>query len=281
MSSATHLGARRQAEHAPVAMPGIGSVRLAWQVFCSALAYEVHATQGRRDDWHPDADTLVGVSTTTRFVHRGLGPTASTWAYRVVAVDHEGVRFVTPVVTATTRTSVTVTGRPLATVGAFDGSGTELAMSSSGYVHYRTTFPRDVDFRYGFDRPEVHWSYVQPGPEDAWAGRCAHRFRLRFDLQDVPEHDVDFALWLVDRHPTRGGTAAVSVNGALVETLLFDDPLSDAAMRLVLPGAGAGPAVYERVIPRSVLQPGENVVDIVKDHGSWIAYDAIGVFARP
>lgn len=270
----------RVTDRALVLTPEVGSMRLSWRAFGPMVAYEVHAVAGRRESWQPNGSTLVAVTTTPGFVHRGLGAYGAAWSYRVLAVTSAGEHLMTPVAVATTPTSVTVSGRPIAVVGAFDGSGIDLAISSSGFVHYRTTFPADVDFRYGFDAPERRWSYVQPGPEDAWAGRRSHRFRLRFDLDEIPERDVDLAVWLVDRHPTRAGSATVSVNGAALETMLFDETVGERHASLVVPGTGAGPFHFEVPVPRAMLHLGENTVDIAKEHGSWIAYDAIGVFGR-
>lgn len=263
-----------------VLVPEVGAIRLSWKPFGAVSAYEVHGVQGRRENWSPNSATLLSVTTGTRFVHRGLGPRSGTWSYRIIAVTSHGEHLMTTIAVASSRTSVTVTGRPVAVVGAFDGNGLDLAISTSGFVHYRTTFPADVDFRYGFDRPDRRWSYVQPGPEDAWAGRRSHRFRLRFDLDEIPTDDLDLALWLVDRHPTRAGSASIEVNGQALESLLFDETIGEVHASLVVPGSGAGPAHFETAVPRGALRLGENVLDIAKDHGSWIAYDAVGIFAR-
>ncbi|NNG38009.1 hypothetical protein HJ588_01795 [Flexivirga sp. ID2601S] len=267
------------------AVGDVGSVRLTWREVPGASGYRVHGVATpRTGSWEPDERNLLATHAEPRFVHDGLGPLAVNWSYAVVPVlDHP----VPPLgaVTVSTRTSVTVTGEPVATVGSFDGSGLELALAPTGFVHYRSTFPRDVDFRYGYDRADVTWSYLQPGPDDAWAGRRGHRFRLRFDLDRLPAADLDFALWLVDRHATRAGSATLVLNGDTEQTIFFDDPVardrppaSDASA--AVPGLGGGPAYIERTVDRRCLQVGENTIDVVKDHGSWIAYDAVGVFAR-
>ncbi len=283
MSSATALVSWHIGDQNLTSTAGIGEVKLTWRPIPDVAAYEVHAVRGvdHEPEWMPTAATLLAVTAGTRFVHRGLGPEAARWSYRVAAVTSYGEHLTTPVTTGRSTTSVTVHGTPLAVVGRFDGSGLDLAISATGFVHYRTTFPHDVDFRYGFDAPEYRWSYVQPGPEDAWAGRRRHRFKLRFDLDRVPDQDVDLALWLVDRHPTRAGSASLSINGIQLESLLFDETTGEGHASLVVPGSGAGPAYFEPVVPRSALVEGENVLEIAKDHGSWIAYDAIGVFQRP
>ncbi|NHN55389.1 hypothetical protein G9U51_06275 [Calidifontibacter sp. DB0510] len=262
------------------AVGDVGIIRLHWRAQTGVCGYEVHGVSGAAGDWRPSPGTLLATVDEPRFAHRGLGALAQRWSYRVLPA---GVlpSPLPPPQPAVSRTSVTVTGIPLATVGSFDGSGLELALAPTGFVHYQSTFPRDVDFRHGLDRADVRWSYLQPGPDDAWAGRRGHRFRLRFDLDEVPDHDVDLALWLVDRHPSRAGSATVSLNGTRVDTLFFDEPATAQVEGAVRPGAGAGPAYLEHPIGREHLQLGENVLDIEKDQGSWIAYDALGVFGRP
>jgi hypothetical protein len=281
MSSATALVSWHLVQQGLATASDIGSVKLTWRPIDDVAAYEVHARCGDGTGWMPSSATLLGVTTAPRFVHRGLGPCATTWSYRIAAVTPYGVHLTTPAVVGRSTTSVTVDGSPLAVVGRFDGSGLDLAISATGFVHYRTTFPHDVDFRYGFDAPERRWSYVQPGPEDAWAGRRRHCFKLRFDLDELPEEDVDLALWLVDRHPTRAGSATLSINGYQLESFILDETTGEGNAALVVPGSGAGPAYFEPVVPRSALVVGENVLEVAKDHGSWIAYDAVGIFRRP
>lgn len=281
MSSAAEIGMPwRHADRELLLTPKVGAIGLSWRPLGALVPCEVHGLPGFCTDWQPTAETLISVTTAGRFTHANLGPHASAWSYRVVATVG-GEHIVTSAAVASSLTSVTITGTPLAVVGAFDGSGRELAISTSGFVHYRTNFPADVDFRYGFDRPDRRWSFVQPGPEDAWAGRRNHRFRLRFELDAIPSQDVDLALWLVDRHPTRAGSANLTINGHRLESLLFDETIGEVHESLVVPGTGAGPAHFESAVPRSALRLGENVLDIAKDNGSWIAYDAVGVFARP
>lgn len=289
MAFAAHLPAPDVGSPGPVlrAVGDVGRIRLVWRVAPGdAGDWDVHgiATEDAARSWTPTHATLLATVSEPRFAHEGLGPAAQRWSYRVVpALDS----FLHPIgqVSASSRTSVVLSGRPVAVVGSFDGSGLELALAPTGFVHYQSTFPRDVDFRFGFDRPEVTWSYLQPGPDDAWAGRRGHRFRLRFDLDRAPEQDLDLALWLIDRHATRAGSASLLVNGCAGESLFFDEPSastasSPATTRASAPEPGGGPAYIERAIDRRLLRVGENIIDLVKDHGSWIAYDAVGVFAR-
>lgn len=267
------------------AVGGVGSIRLAWRELPDVTAYRVHGRPADEFSSHPDATKLLATNLLAtvdepRFVHEGLGPISTQWVYAVqpLGSDHDD-RPLT--LTAASQTSVTRTGVPVATVGEFDGSDRGLALAPTGFALYRSKFPRDVDFRFGYDKPETTWSYLHPGPDDAWAGRCAHRFRLRFDLDRCPDADLDLAIWLVDRHPAHAGSATIAVNGAPTERVFFDDPLAvGESVTVGAPMRGAGPAYIERAVDRGRLRAGENTIDLIKDHGSWIAYDAVGVFAR-
>ncbi|TWE09973.1 polysaccharide lyase family protein [Rudaeicoccus suwonensis] len=290
MAFAAHLPTTDVGSTGPVlrTVGDVGRIRLVWRVPTDdAGDWDVHgiATDDAARSWTPTRETLLATVSEPRFAHEGLGPAAQRWSYRVVPAPASLHPPLGPI-TATSRTSVVLSGRPVAVVGSFDGSGLELALAPTGFVHYQSTFPRDVDFRFGFDRPEVTWSYLQPGPDDAWAGRRGHRFRLRFDLDRAPEQDLDLALWLTDRHATRAGSASVLVNGCPGESLFFDEASASSTVSLPAttrasgPEPGGGPAYIEREIDRRLLRVGENIIDLVKDHGSWIAYDAVGVFAR-
>ncbi|MEV5540515.1 hypothetical protein AB0L13_27075 [Saccharopolyspora shandongensis] len=50
--------------------------------------------------------------------------------------------------------------------------------------------------------------------------------------------------------------------------------------RIARPGSPLKPSYPERPLPAELFRAGKNVLELHKDEGSWIAYDAIGVFAR-
>ncbi|WP_052595528.1 hypothetical protein [Luteipulveratus mongoliensis] len=263
-------------------------ISLTWQQPGSfdAASFTVHGQRVHKSPaprLRPSEDHLLATVREPLFLHHGLAPQGERWEYLVQALDRAGaVQAASDAVEATSRTSVTVTGHPVATVGSFNGQGLELALSPSGFVRYQSVFPADVDFTHGRDRADTSWSYLQPGPDDAWAGRRGHRFRLRFWLDEQPEDDLDLALWLTDRHPVRAGAAGLLVNGRRLDPLIFADEVEppETPAGGDVPGHGAGPAYIERSLRRGLFVAGENILEIVKDQGSWIAYDALGIFAR-
>ncbi|TDD14817.1 hypothetical protein E1218_32450 [Kribbella turkmenica] len=226
---------------------------------------------------------LLGKTVYPHFVHRGLGFTGVPRTYRVVTVDAAGNRSKPSAPAAATNlTSVTVSGVPVATVGAFDGKGSELALSPNGYASYPTRFPSDVDYTFGTSTPAADWSYLLPGPADRWAESKSHRARFRFELAAVPEQDLDLALWLIDSHASLAGSAVLSVNGTEVERLTFANGATKGSLIAdsTYPGSPLKPSYLEKPLPRSLFRAGQNVLELFKDNGSWIAYDALGIYAR-
>lgn len=241
--------------------------------------YAVYAEPGPGTD----AAAFVAKTVYPRFVHRSLGPRAQTWSYRMVTVNAAGARSrLSDRVMATSIESVSVSGVPIGVVGAFDGKGLELALSPDGYARYPTTFPDGVDYRYGTDEPGRDWSYLHPGPADSWAGRRSHTFRLRFDVSELPTRGVDLALWLIDSHASIPGSAVLTLNGTEVDRQAFAPGATRGSLEgdSTRPGSPLKPSYIERAMPAELLRIGENLLGIQKDEGSWIAYDAVGLFAR-
>lgn len=227
--------------------------------------------------------TLLAKTVYPQYVHRGLGAAGVTRSYRVVTVDAAGNRSrPSPAVAVANKTSVTVSGRPIARVGQYDGKGSEFALSPNRSAEYRTVFPAGVDYTYGVSVPGKDWSYLQPGPADSWAGRKNHRFRFRFDLAELPTQDVDLALWLIDSHASIPGSVLLSVNGTEVERFTFAKGATKGSLIAdsTYPGSPLKPSYYERPLPRGLFTAGQNVVELYKDEGSWIAFDGFGLYAR-
>ncbi|RZT15106.1 polysaccharide lyase family 4-like protein [Kribbella sp. VKM Ac-2569] len=227
--------------------------------------------------------TLIGKTVYPHFVHRGLDFTGVTRSYSVVTVDAAGNRSAQSAAAAVANlTSVTISGTPIATVGTFDGKGSELALSPKGYAEYPTRFPSDVDYTFGTSTPSADWSYLLPGPGDKWAGTKNHRATFRFDLPAVPEQDLDLALWLIDSHASLAASALLTINGTEAGRLTFANGATKGSTIAdsTYPGSPLKPSYLELPLPKALFRSGQNVLEIFKDQGSWIAYDALGVFAR-
>lgn len=270
--------------HGLTATGGLATVELAWQPYRGRLVdhYEVHALRrpGRAPADALSPATLLTRTLYPRFTHL-VGPEARTRHYTVVAVVDSGARTrPAPSVPAANERSVAA-GRAVAQVGAFDHKGLEFALSPNRSAQYLTVFPDDVDYRHGTSAPGRDWCYLHPGPGDSWAGRRAHTFTLRFTLDTAPRQGLDFALWLTDSHATAPGAADLAVNGHPVRTLSFRGGATRGSLEGDATRAGSPlkPSYYELPLPADVFTAGENVLTLRKTSGSWIAYDALGVFA--
>ena len=255
------------------ATPGIGWIDLTWEA----------------DSYHPLVDhfavyasdspfaqgELIGKTVYTRLRHDNIGPRGRTWYYRVVTVDAAGNRsWPSPVLRASSLTSVTVSGSPVAVIGDYDRKSLELALAPNGYQQYATRFPNGPDYAFGSSSPDADWPYLHPGPADKWAGSKAHTFRFRFPLPSVRK--LVLAVWLIDTHATNPGRLAVSCNGASVADVALDKGATKGST--IGDGPLLRPSIVEVPLPWNTLRVGENVITLGKASGSWHAYDAVGVF---
>jgi hypothetical protein len=262
----------------------LGRIRVAWDGAAYRPLvdhYAVYASQS--PDVPIDPSALLGKTVYSSFVHSRLGGAARTWHYRVVVVDAAGERSrPSGTATGTSAESVTVSGRPLATVGTFDHKSLELALAPNGSGQYSARFGTGVDFTYGVDTPGADWSYIHPGPADAWAGSRPHRFTFRFTLDTVPAGEAWVAVWLIDTHATNPGAATLILNGTPVREVALEKGATRGSLEgdATLPGSPLKPSYVELPLPRGALRPGENILEIVKNTGSWHVYDALGIYVR-
>ena len=66
-------------------------------------------------------------------------------------------------------------------IGAEDRDNAEFALAPSHYDQ----FTEDAFYRIGVSQPQTDWPYVQPGPNDAWAGSRPHTFTIVFGLNNI------------------------------------------------------------------------------------------------
>lgn len=227
------------------------------------------------------AESLLAKTVYANFVHSKLGGPARTFSYRVVTVDAAGDRSrPSRTVVGTSAQSVTVSGRPIATVGTFDQKSLEFALAPNLSAQFTARFGTGVDYTYGVDAPGVDWSYIHPGPSDAWAGRKAHRFTFRFTVDAVPAGEVWLAIWLIDTHATIPGTVVLGLNGTTVREVALEKGATRGSLEgdATRPGSPLKPSYVELPLPKAALVAGENVLTIDKTSGSWHVYDAVGVY---
>jgi hypothetical protein len=244
--------------------------------------YRVHGVQGDGVPFSPSRDNLLAKTVYPRLVHQ-LDPRGETWTYQVVAVSDAGApsKPSDPLV-ASSKPSVVATGVPVATIGEFDARTLEHRFAPSRYAQIPITYPDAVyEYVQGRDTPATAWPYLLPGPGDAWAGNKAYTARWHLHLENTPAHAHDLAIWLVDT--TRlGGTLRIVIN----DTTLADVDLPAGGTRgsregdATVPGTALVRSYHELEVPAELLQAGPNVVEFVLAEGGWVAWDAVGMFAR-
>jgi len=161
-------------------------------------------------------------------------------------------------------------GRSLWKVGRDDGSDAEFALAPGGYASYRD----DGFFVVGRSDPKRDWPYVQPGPDDGWAGRRRHAFTVVFGVK---------------ARPSGGGTCTLEI--ALVDSQSRTPPelkieLNGHDRRHRLAPGGGDASIVGRVdqakharvqisFPVETLRQGPNVLTISTLSGSWLLYDGL------
>lgn len=245
--------------------------------------YRIYGVRGNRAPAQPDESALLAKSVYPRFVHDGLDPAGETWTYTVLAVSDAGkCGEPSAPITGTSQSSVTATGTAIATIGAFDGRTLEHRFAPSSYSRIPVEHPDAViEYRDGADEPATAWPYLLPGPGDAWAGRKAYRARWTLALDAAPTTDHDLAVWLVDT--TRlGGILRISANGEHVTDLELPAGATRGSREgdATVPGSTLRRCFFEPALPAALLQAGENVIEFELAEGGWVAWDAVGLYAR-
>ncbi len=164
---------------------------------------------------------------------------------------------------------------PLWQIGKADNDTAEFALGPDGSNQYSVTFPHDVVFVAGQSDPKRDWSYIQPGPADAWAGSKSHTFAILFGLKTTSaEGKGELLLDFVDTHSSRPPKMEIKIN--------------DTSFVRNLPrGAGDASAhgqpdrgrEHRLVIdfPAQALKVGNNQITITSLEGSWVLYDQVSL----
>lgn len=245
--------------------------------------YRIYGLPGETAPDTADGSALLGKTVYPRFRHTGLDVAGETWTYAVLAVTDAGERGEPSApVTSASEPSVTATGTPVATIGDFDGRTLEHLLAPASYAQIPERFPDAlIEYVDGTDAPGEAWPYLLPGPGDAWAGSKPYRARWTVTLEGAPSEDHDLALWLVDT--TRlGGLLRIAANGEHVTDLELPVGATRGSREgdATVPGTPLRRALLELPVPAAALQEGQNVIELELAEGGWVAWDALGLFAR-
>ncbi|REE99815.1 polysaccharide lyase family protein [Thermomonospora umbrina] len=262
----------------------IGRVELSWDGRPYEPLVDHYAIYASRTaGFEIGPETLLGKTVYTTFKHDRLGGAAREWHYRVVVVDAAGERSRPSArVTGRSEESVAVSGRPIATIGAFDHKSLELALAPAGYAQVPKRFANGADYTHGIHQPAVDWPYIHPGPADGWGGRKPYRYTFRFDVEQVPAGEPWLSIWLVDTHASLAGEIVLALNDTALGTVKLENGGTRGSLEgdATVPGTALKPSYVELALPRAAVIAGRNVLTIDKNIGSWHVYDALGVFER-
>src|ERR1017187_3673111 len=154
-------------------------------------------------------------------------------------------------------------------IGKADTNNTEFALAPNGWAKFKA----DAFFVVGASEPIRDWPYVQPGPDDRWAGGRPHTFTIAFGMKSATKDGecklrVDF----LDTQQPFPPKLQIEINGSR-----FEQQLPPGAGDASLQGEPTKGKPYQFTIsfPASLLKPGNNRIDISTVAGSWALYDCV------
>lgn len=167
--------------------------------------------------------------------------------------------------------AVSVRAETLWEIGKQDRTGSEFALAPKHYGEFK-----DDGFHVVGRSPlQESWPYVHPGPKDSWAGGRPHTFTIIFGVkQTVREGECRLVVDLVDTHYGTPPKLSIEINGRK-----FGRQMPKGASDEAINGdpARGKPHRFTVEFPVSLLQAGNNQIDIVNADGSWILYDHLAL----
>ena len=160
-------------------------------------------------------------------------------------------------------------GHVLWQIGHVDRDDQEFALSPNQWSHYTD----DSYYVVGQSRPGRDWTYVQPGPDDGWAGSRSHTASIDFALAHAAaDGTCVLTLDLVDSHSSQPPQLQISVNG---RTWTRDTIHGGGDDSIGGQPSHGKPSTVTVEFPAKLLTVGVNKVRITTVKGSWIVYDAV------
>ena len=99
-------------------------------------------------------------------------------------------------------------------IGQGDGKNDEFALGPDRYE----AFEEDGLFIVGRSDAQTAWPYVQPGPDDAWAGLREHTFQVLFGVRrGMADGTCRLVVDLVDTHLSKPVKLHLEINGRKFE----------------------------------------------------------------
>ncbi len=155
-------------------------------------------------------------------------------------------------------------------IGRANNDTRELALAPNGFGQYVSP----PTFLVGYSNPKRDWPYVHPGPDDGWAGRQRHAFRVLFDVKKtVRKGDCRLLIDLVDTHNAKPPKLRVAVNG---RAFPHDTPAGGPDDSISGALSKGREHRFDVTFPATELKRGTNKITITTLSGSWMLYDWIG-----
>jgi len=176
------------------------------------------------------------------------------------------------VIVAALAVSCMAGGGVLWQVGKCDGSYAEFGIAGH-QENYTRDFPGGATFEVGKGDPAKDWVYIQPGPDDKWAGEGEHPFEVVFNLDEVPKGPFELKVDLVDVSPTDAPTLRVRINDNVCS---YDLKAGASQKSLTDPTKGRSQSVL-MCAAGGFLHQGRNVVNLTITKGSYVLYDCISL----
>ncbi len=147
------------------------------------------------------------------------------------------------------------------------------ALSPGGWRHYA----HDGFMVIGRSDPKVSWPYVQPGPEDRWAGHHRHTFTVDFGVARSVAGQAMLVLRFADTQPVHPPRLRIEINNAWHHT--FRTPRGGSGGALNGHPRQGRPYTLRAAFPASALHVGNNLIQITSVAGSWCIYHSLALYA--
>ena len=156
-------------------------------------------------------------------------------------------------------------------IGKPDHHNVEFALAPSGFAQFKS----DAFFVVGQSDAKQDWPYVQPGPDDAWAGSHAHTFTIVFGASQTKVAGIcKLEFDLLDTQKQSPPKLRIAVNGQLFERRM---PAGAGDASVNGDPAQGRPHHFEVEFPAMLLNEGNNDLAITTLSGSWMLYDAVAL----
>ncbi|MGH7968771.1 MAG: polysaccharide lyase family protein, partial [Limisphaerales bacterium] len=160
-------------------------------------------------------------------------------------------------------------------IGKPDHNNAELALAPSGYAQ----FDDDAYFVVGKSDAKRDWPYVQPGPEDGWAGGRTHTFTIVFGVDQPGTNGAcELVFDLMDTQSKAPPKLHIDVNGHPFERQMPAGAGDDSVNGN--PSRGRSHH-FEIEFPAGWLGRGNNKLTIAAVSGSWLLYDCLALETPP